>query len=869
MAASMGASGNFTLNGDNGGTQIVDSNNRCYHRATTNYGPKEWGAQGSGSSTDTAPLQNWLNANQPHIGDADNYTVFSPLTCPANTTVQGPANLMGNANTAVFSITADPTFSGLLPADETLGNSQIYAQSVIGALGNCRLSGVSVAGNGYYLPTTGTVPATGNCITGVGSTVGLQSGNYVVWASIPAQTVVQQIGMCSGANSVTVSGSLSCSSGCSNEPITFYGPDVVDVLANGVVIDGFSALSNGGNNLVCLNTVAKGAGLQVKDSQVASARNNNIVGGGCPDARFIGDRISAAGMGEGGGSGCTSTCTFQACWSLGTTCTGTGLYWGGDDLTLADGVIEESNGIGLDLETAQKISVSGMHFQGNGQSEYGGPAIQINGSHEISICGNHMEGNGGAAIPSAHFYFSGALDNVNICGNTYLAQSLANAVFQPSYVYDAAPGTTVTNFHLYDSPAPQASGQIYTLNAGLILPQLQIPAVPQKHIAGLTLSNDGSVANQIDISSGEATDSTNSVNIALPQGCSVNPTVVGQGGLDVTGGLAANSTYYYFAIGSASGGNASCIASTNLIPSFANAAYPLIPQGETQAGVPYIYNLTTIAGLAPNQLINNNSYMANGTTTGPVGTFTLQQAGSFGTSVNTIQFTNVTNMGKDMQISDRLPISGSSCAPAGVIPVNPAYDTIASVNSTMNQVTLNENITGSPPSNDCITISSGNAVMISGNASHTTNSGPQPFTIWGGVYRLIGALYTGPTANVVGFYQDGDTFYLDVPKMDINLAAVAPTTLYYPLSSIPSGIAVEALGRCTATVKVHVFRTLLTPGVPAAFPLQPGFDTETNSPDTAFPYRIYTDTMRRISAQGSSSGTMDCATDGWVFHRGQ
>ncbi len=121
----------------------------AFHRTTTNYGPKEYGAKGNGSADDTLPLQNWINANQPHIGDVGTYMVSSPLTCPQNTTVQGPENLANGTN-PLFNIDALSNFAGYTSA------SGYALQGVIAAYDFCRLSGVVVTGNGFDFTESGT-----------------------------------------------------------------------------------------------------------------------------------------------------------------------------------------------------------------------------------------------------------------------------------------------------------------------------------------------------------------------------------------------------------------------------------------------------------------------------------------------------------------------------------------------------------------------------------------------------------------------------------------------------------------------------------------------------------------------------------------
>ena len=94
-------------------------------------------------------------------------------------------------------------------------------------------------------------------------------------------------------------------------------------------------------------------------------------------------------------------------------------------------------------------------------------------------------------------HFAGTSDNIELCGNVYEPQNFTgtapppDVALRPLYVYSAEPGTVLTNTHLYESPAPQASGQVYSPNAALILPQLQSPHVPQGAIGGGAYSSRG------------------------------------------------------------------------------------------------------------------------------------------------------------------------------------------------------------------------------------------------------------------------------------------------------------------------------------------------------------------------------------------
>ena len=139
-------------------------------------------------------------------------------------------------------------------------------------------------------------------------------------------------------------------------------------------------------------------------------------------------------------------------------------------------------------------------------------------------------------------------------------------------------------------------------------------------------------------------------------------------------------------------------------------------------------------------------------------------------------------------------------------------------------------------------------------------------------YRMVAALYTDSAKNILAFSQDGDTFYLKKPAADISNGTVGNADTTLTLGSVPNGIAVEWLGRCVGgSAKVIVYSPPQNPGgAPMAFPMVPGYDITTTSPQTAQKYRVWTDTGQHIHAwAGSASTPIDCMTDGWVLHRAQ
>jgi len=180
----------------NGGTIVQDASSSpyCFQRLDPNWGPKEYGAVGKNVTTgavtdDNVQLQAWLNAAQPHLGDADTYGTSVQLQCgPPDTTIQGPESLDG----ALFEIMAVPVHGG-----STFSAS---GTEVIDAKGNCRLSGVAINAAGLSNGTSfiNTVLADGNHVTIDGFSV-LENGNdnlvcdgkyrkrtavYAAWSSV-------------------------------------------------------------------------------------------------------------------------------------------------------------------------------------------------------------------------------------------------------------------------------------------------------------------------------------------------------------------------------------------------------------------------------------------------------------------------------------------------------------------------------------------------------------------------------------------------------------------------------------------------------------------------------------------------------------
>jgi hypothetical protein len=848
-AGSGAGTGTITLSGDNGGTTIKDISNNCFMRVSSNWSPREWGAKGDGTNDDTPFLQNWINAPQPHIGYIGRYKVFSPLTCPINTTIQGGADDAGsNATTRPFQILAAATFAGLAP-----GNIN---QAVLTALDYCRISGVAVDAGGFYLPVTGTTHTSSTSIDGLPSSIsGVHIGNAVTGVDIPDNTTVTLV-TTSPCCSVTISQAASLGH---TETVNFYGPDALDIVGLRVTVDGFSALSGGHYNVNCGFVQADGP--QIKDTQIKSSSSDNVhMTSNCANARLIGDIITQAGD--------------------------KGVVFGGRDLTLADGVVEQSGGIGLDLTGATYASVTGNFFDDNGKGPSGGAAIEINGTSTVSICGNHISGNDEYSTKPAEIRFEGSNDGINLCGNTYAAESQTGDVtLKPDYVYDAAAGTVLTNSHLYETPTPHMRG-IYSDNAAKVVAPLQVPRIVPNYLSGFTLSNDAS--KKINIAPGEAANSSASAIIQNALTCNVDLAASGASGLD-SGSVAGSTTYFYYSIAQAGGSMPGCIASTSPSrPSFRQSSssdYAIFTKYRSVMGSPLLYNVKSVAGIVAGDEIKDDSYIPIGTVVASVGTVTVNQVGSIASDQHTITVADTSQIAYGMAISDAALFAGCSITAQPLIGDG---TTILSVTSgTTFTITPNASNTGTI-SGDCMTVSGGNVIQMSNNAAATTpTTGMLPSAkVFTGAYRLLGALYTDSSSNVIGFAEEGDTFYLKTSVTDIQTgptpflcAGTIGTTAQSCALSVPcgrnaacaSGTKVEAFGRIVGGTNTLLLSSLdQSDQAPAAFPTAPGYTAKNSAPQVSFPFRLHTDTggQVRVRASGSATTVYE-VTDGWVLHRAQ
>lgn len=623
-------------------------------------------------------------------------------------------------------------------------------------------------------------------------------------------------------------------------------------------IDGRALIENGNHNVNC-GTVAVD-GLQLKDSEFVKSSSDNVyMPNNCSNVRLTGDLIQSSG--------------------------GNGVTFGGDDLTISGGVIEESQGNGLDLEMAQFVTAGDVYLDQNGKGASGGAAIRIANSNTVSVCGNHIHRSGNDNAGSAHIFFSGTSDNIDFCGDVYVTGQPSNDLtVRPYYVYDADPATVLTNSHFYENPARQIAA-VWSPNAvALGLPNLQAPRIVHNNFGGLQLKNDSVTANQVDVLAGAAADSTNSA-VIQTNGCNVNTGNNGPGGLDESS-LKKNETYFFFVISDAGGSSPSCLGSVHLVPNFkianfSGTPYLLSTTGWTQSGSTEVYNVSTSLGVVPGIAVDSSDSpdpIPTGTTVSALETSNATATGSWSCSPSCSNTITVVSSSGTIRNGMLIVDTTGGCIPNNALVQSYTPPTITlSANTTCSSQT--------PTSN--LALSSGQQVSLS---LATTQTGLAHLKFSTGLYRMVGALYTDATPNIVAFTQVGDTFYLGSYVNDIKTSGPGflcassigvtpqPCALSVPCGRTaatcdPPGLPVEALGRMvggTTGGDVLIFSPDQHPTLPGAFPGPPGYSITSTLAQTAFPFRVFTDGNGSIMVQAASAGNpVYEVTEGWVFHRAE
>ncbi len=800
--------------------------NQCWQKINYRGDPHEFGAYGDGIDDNTGSLENWLGAYGTPLASSQTKTNFGPW----NLTVPGVYDVQ-NPNGVPYPLV-------------------------------CPTSGALIAGANLWagFKSSGTPAVTIFADNG---------GTHSNW----------------GSSGAVLAMSDNCRlSGVAINANKIAGIDGVDILGRSVAIDSHSVVEFGNVNINC-NLSVKGIGLQVKDTQIISATSDNVVlGQGCANVRLIGDLNTGAGN------------------------RGVADYT--NDMILADGVVEQANGVAVDLEGANYVSITSNYIDHNGKSLMtSSPAqptnIFVNGGSHISICANHIQGGGNSAptapIYSSQIYLEGQIDNLSTCGNVYTANTgHTDVTYTPQYVFDAAPaGSTsppqaiLTNSSINESPETQAAG-IYSPNAISLLPQLKAPHVAAAFISGFTLSNVGAGTAVVSIGPGEASDSSNTSSLVLTSPCTVDLGSSGNNGLD-TSMVLPQRTYFYYVIANPGGGNPGCMASLSphgpvfTASNFVTTGYQLVTTGSAVTTGNAIFNVGSIAGAAignPVMLVKSggtvavNSTISSFSTISPI-TIGSKLSLSWASGNNYLSYATgclPSGLVEGMAIIDTPTNSGPNCIANGTY--------IQTITSTIN---LSQPVGCSSSLHDN-TASASVEQQINVPATPSSNTSGGALTIYSGVYRLVGALYTDASSHVVGFTQFNNTFYLTTPTKDIPTSCTITSSSATSCAlSVPcgltaacasgNGVQVEAFGRIVGGVSANpiLLSSLNTsPGSPTLFSATgPGYTTKDTAGQTSFPFRIYTDFnvasagtsggSVRVQTTASGGATVYEVTDGWVF----
>ena len=605
---------------------------------------------------------------------------------------------------------------------------------------------------------------------------------------------------------------------------------------------------------------------------------------------------------------------------------GDNIKFGSKEIVITDNIIQQGGGWGIDLTGMRSARVANNFLDGNGRNVPGTGAIRVNGSGHVTICSNTISQSALASIVSlipgvpplyyaSHVFFSGADDSISLCGNVYLpiVSSGSNSTYatntgvllNPDYTFGADPASILTNISITDNLAPQMidtySPDAYALLKGSVR-TLPTPG----YITGLTLSNDASSGTTVDIAAGSATDSTGTAQIALATQCKVNLAGAGgiagangPGGID-TGTAAASTTYYFFVISGPGGTNPSCMASTTLAPTFLNLPPSQTIQltGQTTAGSNVIFNLSPGTAIsAP------NGFNAN-----PLGGIMAGDpiSGSNFTSSTIQSLSPFRLIGVPATISSTNTATAASGF-AGVLPgMSVAAVTVPMASAGIPPGTVAGASCGStcinlmPPSGfisagAIVLTFSGNYTLTLGGTTTASSSAATTVAVYPGRYRLAGALYTQgagpPTGTLVGFKQDGETFYLTTPVADLETSTCSVSTATTkcalnvpcgrgastcggsptcPLPASVNAVAVQAFGRMVAGSN-SVLISSPDQGLASAsidLTTAPGFAGRGLNSGTAYPFLLYTNTCGQVQVQANTgTASVNGVTDGWIFQR--
>ena len=624
------SSGTIMLSCDNGGSVIgaVSGTGGVvtvkYTRQNSNYTPQEWGAQFNSGSDDAFALTQWLNGSQRHLGSIGTTYIGSPLICPDQVAIEGPAGPGVAEDASIippFVIAAASAFNGgmmlLMPSGMScaihdvgiIAPSNKYADGV-DAFGKSDLVDKhSYISNGYVNVRSGSPgPGGGAANLAILESSLNNAGNINALINSPnARLIGNSFAGSGGLVSPGVTGSSTAtlsSAAAAGATILSFTSFALPIPSPGMAVSG----TNVDNNAV-----------------VANVSSNTVT----LTLQTLG--IIAKG----------SIITFAAP-------TGENIRFSSTDGLIMGNIIQQAAGDGVFAKSARSLRVLGNFLDNNGKMALGTGAVAVSNSGHVSVVGNTMAENGAAdelasasgtvAYP-AHVHFNGTNDNVILSGNVYIPLTSSGnnstgtnsgpsaVLLHPDFVYDVAPGSTFSNTIIADDLSIQNLG-VLTPEATPFLSSALVTRAAPNYNSGITVS-PASGAGTFTVSVGAVMDSTNQVLITAGTACLVNLNTEGNKGRD-SGTSAVSGTYDVFIIAGLNGANPSCVASLNPTPSFANfATAPIVVNmpgmlaGGATSGTAMIFNIGSananniltnpLSGLAVGDTITSTSLPVNGT----------------------------------------------------------------------------------------------------------------------------------------------------------------------------------------------------------------------------------------------------------------
>lgn len=246
------------------------------------------------------------------------------------------------------------------------------------------------------------------------------------------------------------------------------GIDGVHVVGFHVVLDGHTSVLGGNVGVSAVSDYKHNndpaAGLQIKDCQIIASGTYGLFIQ-MPNVRVIGNIVQGANVAD--------------------------LYYGGDEITIANNMIEDSKGDGVLLNSANMVKLIGNQLNDNGRGggvcnlgSGAGYGLRVLGnSNNVMVTGNLFNKNcysesGGQG--GAHVFVddtAGPITNLSFSGDVYTPSPNGKSDASTDYVFDAAgTASSLTGLQLYESPIDQVSG-VYSSNALLVFGIVK-PPVP-------------------------------------------------------------------------------------------------------------------------------------------------------------------------------------------------------------------------------------------------------------------------------------------------------------------------------------------------------------------------------------------------------